>query len=1510
VADDVDLFSHLQPRSKPTSPASGSSPDDADLFGHLQPKRKAPSPDSVDLFAHLNRRHAVASKGAVEIAVGPDGKPRAPNLLRTAVEAMEVPMSGALAWLRHDDPGDFSWAGDVPRATKLLRTQGMEALNREYGAGSPGELAYGVAHGDPISVARASHPWLNAGMTFGEEMFNPSNLVGGKVVGLGGRILSRGVAAARAASPVVDDAATAWEGAASDVARPFARVVDASRHAAARAAAAAVGTARRVPGVAPVVQGTRHFFDRYAGLRDRGGMPYVGAGHAVQAAPARAEVEVRNDTRSRWGGLTRAQKLELQKLSYQAPAADLRRLYDDVYLPRANPNAVAARGDVSQMDSADVASARTLADSHFGAPATFEEFAQQMPERRLYVRDPAVPEPRSGPSLAERARAVRDDFLRDDVEQDMLGIRKHDEGQLYAGGLYFPMQRLGRRIYADDATEELAAGNPEMALQRAARGRSRYSVGVAKTGHKRYATILDIDDSQLHPEYDPAHQYMQHRLETRRAIYNEYARRELEGVQGVDARGVGNTFTRAGAALPQFARIPVNYVAQRPGLEPLQLGAGEEGREAATRYTDQTTGLLARALARRDPDIVAAAEARGVSPTVLGTRKIVARDPAPYAARAVQARKAVEGTARAADRAQRAASKLTEQQRLQVARIAAGLDRAQRSLLLGDDALGAALRENRTIREALQSESAQQKAAARSVLEELQELRGGTVAPPSSAVVRGAAAEMHAGEMEAQRPFWDALRQVGGKIKPDLVWDRAKKRWTLAGEFANIPRRMMTPIRDLRIPPSGERAPGNIDEIAAIVRNTHPEITEDEVRAFFEGHSRAPRVADFVDQARERVMREVLPRFANAGPEQIGALQRELRAALSRADVARGAAEGAAQASTPITGAASNMRSATELARERIGAAGEALRGTTMQVDASRVTAPLRTLKAKQAAEYDRVRQQLEKARSDQDMQRLWRQTFARHAAEVRPEVAKRIEARAPAGYVRESDLGFGSPSQREMALDESFADFIKAGNGDAATLNDPNARAFWRAMGTLNSIARAGIVLFPLPHATNLSMAYLAGDATGAIRGDVPTMLRIMSGHYKPDPEVYRRAVESGAVAPFSVGAFAGVRDAHALTTNAGELAEEAGEKAGPFSRLVRPFARAGIEADRRLYEPMNRWLFGTIEQGFATDLFERFMRAGFSDGEAAAKIRAMLGDYGNVSAGMRRAHLDKLFYFLPWMRTVIPYWVQKGVIDPKWWSAPVRAIQVNNEQQGFDDPSKPFTMTTGRNADGTVRRMVAPIPQRVLGNVADAATAVGDAARGNWRAAVDAAYGPTSYLTGHLAALPAVGYDALEAVIGRGHAPPWNTFATATGESPAQQDLDVGEKLAGRFVAPFAASERATAGGPWQDAVSYGLGGFAYDTKTKERKDIEHAVRAQYAGLIHDAQEVGNNKLVQQLINEREQRVRNEIARRYDLAPPAKNPDNVDLFAHLKPRAATSSSPDDVDMFAHLQPRATPAP
>lgn len=89
----------------------------------------------------------------------------------------------------------------------------------------------------------------------------------------------------------------------------------------------------------------------------------------------------------------------------------------------------------------------------------------------------------------------------------------------------------------------------------------------------------------------------------------------------------------------------------------------------------------------------------------------------------------------------------------------------------------------------------------------------------------------------AQAPFWTALAECGGKVVPDMVFDRKQKRWQRAGEFADVPRALLAGNR--RRSPTGH-VDGNIDRLTQLIRiaTSDPDITTSDVCAFFATHER------------------------------------------------------------------------------------------------------------------------------------------------------------------------------------------------------------------------------------------------------------------------------------------------------------------------------------------------------------------------------------------------------------------------------------------------------------------------------------------------------------------------------------------------------------------------------------------------------------------------------------------------------------------------------------------------
>lgn len=93
--------------------------------------------------------------------------------------------------------------------------------------------------------------------------------------------------------------------------------------------------------------------------------------------------------------------------------------------------------------------------------------------------------------------------------------------------------------------------------------------------------------------------------------------------------------------------------------------------------------------------------------------------------------------------------------------------------------------------------------------------------------------------ISGEAAFWEALDDCGGRIVPDVRIDARRKRWTSAGEFADVPRHLLR--RNDKRPASG-KAYGNTDEIAQHVRDAlgDQEITTSDVLDFFRDYPWPP----------------------------------------------------------------------------------------------------------------------------------------------------------------------------------------------------------------------------------------------------------------------------------------------------------------------------------------------------------------------------------------------------------------------------------------------------------------------------------------------------------------------------------------------------------------------------------------------------------------------------------------------------------------------------------------------
>jgi hypothetical protein len=106
-----------------------------------------------------------------------------------------------------------------------------------------------------------------------------------------------------------------------------------------------------------------------------------------------------------------------------------------------------------------------------------------------------------------------------------------------------------------------------------------------------------------------------------------------------------------------------------------------------------------------------------------------------------------------------------------------------------------------------------------------------------SAMIAAEAQRIFDEQSSTQASYWCALDECGGKIIPDMVYDPKRKRWQRAGEFADVPAKLMR--ANPRRSPTG-RVDGNLDRIADGVRGLlgDLDLTTSDVLDFFASHER------------------------------------------------------------------------------------------------------------------------------------------------------------------------------------------------------------------------------------------------------------------------------------------------------------------------------------------------------------------------------------------------------------------------------------------------------------------------------------------------------------------------------------------------------------------------------------------------------------------------------------------------------------------------------------------------
>lgn len=349
------------------------------------------------------------------------------------------------------------------------------------------------------------------------------------------------------------------------------------------------------------------------------------------------------------------------------------------------------------------------------------------------------------------------------------------------------------------------------------------------------------------------------------------------------------------------------------------------------------------------------------------------------------------------------------------------------------------------------------------------------------------------------------------------------------------------------------------------------------------------------------------------------------------------------------------------------------------------------------------------------------------------------------------------SPSLRHQTVDTELLRFLRDDLGAPAAPASLLSR-YWT---TLNALARVGIVSNPIIHPTwNLGFMFLAAG------GDLSFLnpLSARSIFHASDPVWEARATKAGANFTFSQGTF-GLSDEHEATVLSGSMHE-----LGTLGKMDK-VASAAWRANQHL-------VFNVFERRYATELFRTLVeKMGKTDAEAAIMTRQALGDYTNLTRNER--WLNNLFFFYPWMKTIVPFWIKKSIEAPQWWNAPSRAAQTYNSQTGDPGTSNPFTFALGHGDYYTPM-----LPQRVTSPFAQAATSLTPGAGDNL---VSGHLQPVAdYLAGHLNPIVSLGVDLWSTMV----EPPQSPGFYVIGDKDAPAGTfwkQFGQGALGQFVYPF---------------------------------------------------------------------------------------------------------------------------
>lgn len=870
---------------------------------------------------------------------------------------------------------------------------------------------------------------------------------------------------------------------------------------------------------------------------------------------------------------------------------------------------------------------------------------------------------RTGRSIDDRAAGLRD--YQTDVDKRLVASGVMPADDLYESGTYAPMKQYrDRPVFSEDflnKNPEARDGTVPLSAVDSVRNVSpRGGFGVSRAfarGTKTQPPNYLLPEGALDEQYLPAHQILEHYGAAERAIA------QADALKLAERTKVPNV---ANPDLPdQAARLPIQYNRRVIGGQIEDLGEGVEGRNAATNLVNRQRSYDAKMQAANEiaPDL---AGRRSPFRSALYLQGI-GRGAAARATDLEAANKAIGLPA--IGRAGR-----------DVGAVANELDAAGAKSTFNAEALRDAVQQSSALKAGLQSTAARVKDTARGVLADLQ---------------------------RAQSLVKNEFTATGNKDLDAYLYDAAQQRGTRPAyqeRFANLEDAAGNTRGTVRTSGNANRARGYEDSqfTPADVTATRKAAAEMGVPLsvkqtddlLHQAHAfmvqRGSELKDLV--AQHGTGEQALQSLSRAVKEHIASLDTAEARASGGASVhdtlnapARAAAEGAddfGQRAAALSGRLRTSQGDTLKAVER-GKDKIAARGDKVRVELDDLADKLLQAKAN-----EKLRLQIEKRASE---------ILRNHVQTVSEQVDKEW-GNLPKGYARESELQLGAHDSNAMGIKDELGKLL------AEPLSDPRGRnvdskfqGFMRGMQTLNNLTRTTIISMPTVHVIgNLGANFLAKYKDFAAFG------RIMSGKGRPNEAQVKWLRDSGAL-PGTMGDLQGVYEhgpAETLTRNRSEIG-----RAQAVDQYV----------SQKYWAPNQKLVFGWYETHYAWEAAKKEMnataagRAELASGEvgpesmkAARNVRKTLGDYRNISGFEKKLGLDRLMYFYPWLKTAVSFWTKQGILDPKSTIvAPERAIQANNEVEGYDDPNQPWTASTGRESDGSMRRTSMPYAGRITEDI-----------------------------------------------------------------------------------------------------------------------------------------------------------------------------------------------------------------